>query len=63
MFGTAVYFGFDPGLVHLLADVFYNALDKFLALAFPEGDLFHEVVINLGLQIFQGKVIQLHLDF
>ena len=45
-------------LLHLLHDLPHELLPH----AFPERDLFHQVIVDLWLQVFQGKIVQLYLD-
>ena len=53
---------FDPCIFDMLAHLVHNALDIFFPDALSHRNLIHQIVISLGLQIFQGQIVQLHLD-
>ena len=48
--------------LNMLAHLVYDSLDERLPDALSEGDLLHQIIVNLRFQIFQREVIQLHLD-
>ena len=39
--------GFDPGVVHMLLHLFYDAVDKLLPLALSQRDLIYQIIINI----------------
>ena len=52
----------DARILHVLLHFVHDLLDKRLPGVLAQGHLLHQIVINLRLQILQGKVIQLDLD-
>ena len=62
MLDPSVYLGFDPGVVHVLFYLADDTVDEFFSFAFAEGDLVNQIIVNLRFQIFQGQIVQLHLD-
>ena len=52
MLDPAVYLGFDACVADVLADLVHDALDIFLPHVPAHGNLIHQVVIDIRLQIF-----------
>ena len=62
MLHAPVYLCPDTGVLNVIFHLIHNALHKFFALRLAQSDLFHQIVVNIRLQIFQRKIVQLHLD-
>ena len=52
MLDPAVQPGLDAGILHMLGNLFHDLADVSLPFASADGDLIHQVVIDLRLQIF-----------
>ena len=63
MFNPSVDLGFDTGGPDMLAHILHNTVDKSLPFISLQSDLLYQIIIDLRLQILQGKVIQLNFDF
>ena len=62
MFHSSIYLCLDPCLVNMLFHMIYNTLNKLLTFCFTQCNLFHQIIIDIRLQIFQRQVIQFYLD-
>ena len=49
---SSVYLGLDARIGNMGADLFHDPADKGLPLALLHGDLFHQIIVDLRLQIF-----------
>ena len=58
----AVHGGFDPRLLDMRLHLVHNRLYISFPNALSGIDLIHQIIVSLRLQIFQGQIIQLHLD-
>lgn len=63
MLDTAVYLGFDSRIFHVFGHFVHNLLDVLFPFASAYCNFIHQVIVYIRLQIFQGKVVKLHLDF
>ncbi len=52
MFHTSVNLCLDSGICYVDADFVHNILNEFFSGTFPYGDLIHQIMIRLRLQIF-----------
>ena len=59
---SAVDLPFDAGCREMLPHFGGDLLDEVLALRLARFDLADELFVDVGLQVFQGEVVQFHLD-
>ena len=63
MLDSSVHLRVDFGFHHMRFDLIHNLMDKFFPLRFAHGNLIHQIIVNLRLEVFQRQVVQFHLDF
>ena len=61
MFDPAVDLSMNAGIADVLPYLSNDLINKCLSLAFFQIDRFHQIVVDLRLQIYQGKINQLDL--
>ena len=62
MLRASVDLGVNPRLADMHFHIAHDLIDKGLPFSLFQGDLLHEIIIDLGLEIFQGQIIKLNLD-
>ena len=62
MLYTTIYLSLNVRIFHMLFDFFYNSTNKLFPLTLSQSNLFYQIIINIRLQIFERKIIQLYLD-
>ena len=59
---TPINLGTYPGRIDMLTDFLYNIVHYSLTRLFFQRNLFHQVIVDLRLQILQRQIIQLDFD-
>jgi single-stranded-DNA-specific exonuclease len=53
MLDSSIHLCLDSGIVHMLLDLAYDIIDKFLAFTLTKSDLVHKIIIYIRFEIFQ----------